>query len=136
MSPAEQVPQTYLGGTQSNSATLCPTTFQKPECPGRPAPLCFSPALAAGQAWAGASASPQLLLSAPRGFEECPPPDPEPGPWSWSAPGSSCSACPSEGCAVGSWPVEAGGPGSGCSCADGGAEQGLASSAAEGQEVC
>lgn len=39
-------------------------------------------------------------------------------------------------CGVESWPVEAGGPGSGCGCADGGAGQGPASSAAKGQEEC
>lgn len=139
MSPAERVRYTHLGSTQSNRVTLCPTTFQKPECPGRQARLCFSPALAAGRASAGASASTQPLLSAPRGFEERPPPDPErePAPWSWSAPGSSWCACPSEACVAESWPVEAGGPGSGCGCADGGAERGLASSAAaKGRKVC
>lgn len=94
MSPAEQVRYTYFGTTQSNGVTLGLTTFQKPERPGRQASLCFSPALAAGRALAVALASTQPLLSAPRGLEECPPPDPEPAPWSWSAPGSSCSACP------------------------------------------
>lgn len=123
----------FVSGHTLAPGTKCLTKFQTAERPGGQASPCFSPAPAAGQAAAAASAWTQPLLSAPRGSEECPPPDPAPAPWSWSAPGSSCSAGPREVCAAGSWPVAAEGPGSGCG--DGGAEQEPPSSAAEGQET-
>ncbi len=85
--------------------------------------MCFSPALAVGQALAAASALKRPLLSALLGFEGSPSPGQERVPGSWSGPGFSCSACPLEGCGAGSGRVGAG-------CPAGGTESALASSAA------
>lgn len=115
---------------QRTAVALCTATFQKPEFPGRRVCLCFSPALAAGQALAAALASTQPPLSARLGFEASLTPRPDLGPESWSKSGSSCSACLKVVYGAESWMVGAGGPAGGGNAAAGAAP---ASSAAKEQ---
>lgn len=120
---------THFGTMQRTAVALCTAAFQKPEFPGRRVCLCFSPALAAGQALAEALASTQPPLAARLGFETSPSPGPDLGPESWSKSGFSC-ACLKVVYGAESWMVGAGAPAGGGSAAAGVAP---ASSAAKEQ---